>query len=495
MSSNVTSADTTGSGVTTAPSPLGSTTVAPSDSTVDKFFLGLTYQLIVICAIGFNIILLLIFLRVKRFRTPAYWLLLDLAITDILAAFFWTLPTMVSAVGSSASWVPTEGFCKFQGFFCTAFFCHNMLTVVCLAFERVLKLVKPSKWEELFTSNTVVLLIIFNLWVYSIVMSIYPLIGWGAFTYFEGQKQCSFDFEKSVSHLNFLFITSFVFPVLVGFICHYLIKLKLRFMKKRVVPGMGEKMVIEENKEAPMDSYAAKLKKQQNKFKLAGMKKNKPTVGKKSKRKGNDDGYASDSSMSSSDEEDKKKVSTVTRNDQKKDEDFKPKRKRVHVLTKSDISLARTYFIVWLVFSLIWLFYFVINYIYTYSPTTALPDGFLVAAVWFTHITTFIKPLIFLTHGPFRKSTADALSSLKSCKCIKKQTQEEKVKYDFGVGELGNFDYFDEKRKARKTTVKRQRYKHELTPLYDNDNDGKKIEESTFVTKTTTTTTTTIDVK
>lgn len=339
-----------------------------------KIGVGISFTLIAVLGLLFNILYVFVFIRRRQLRQPTKYFLFSLAVVDIISITSWTLFSLISAF--LGEWgLPTE-VCQLQEF--TMSFCLllNMHTFMLLALERALFILKPSRHSEI-CINTVIVIILIAMWLFDAVISIFPFTGWGEITYFENQFQCSMDYEKNTRQMRFATAVAVGIPFLVMVIAYVIIFIKMKKLQKGV--SNGGQIILEQADFANGDSYSARLKRQQLKFQNAGMKRKKPILG----REIDKDGFARDES---SDEENKTSKDTE-------------EVKNIFYLYKSDVTLIKTYLIITVTYLLLWIPYIIITYVQTFDRYHGIPDVVFYIFVIFTHCTAFAKPVAYVIHN------------------------------------------------------------------------------------------------
>ena len=330
--------------------------------------LAAVLALLIAITIVLNLLFLYMFFRMKKtIRRPPNYFLASLAFVDILGALLWALPALIAA--AQWQWILGTHLCSFHSYIATWCCCMNMHLFVTMIFEKFCKILFPSKHKDAFYNKLIVVVIILALCIFDMVISFLPLIGWGQVQFFTFQYQCVPDFEKSVTHLNFAFCLTYAIPIVAIVILVICIFVKIKSLRQKIGPSNNEKLVLEEKKDVPKESFAEKLKKQQASFQMAGMKRKKPKIGGKKKRgkkndeQQGDDGYESDSSStasvsshyesSSDDGEYIRDYDDFKRMQQ--DKCMARKKKRIYTFRRTDLLLAITILTCFLIFILLWL--------------------------------------------------------------------------------------------------------------------------------------------
>lgn len=350
-----------------------------------KIFLVGSLGLFGLASLVLNILFFVVYIRRKHLRIPARYFLANLAIVDILAVALWTSLTAVNVVQDGWTF-PTE-LCNVQCFFMQFCAYMNMHTFLFLAFERALLIYLPSRHDEIFIGRVMVIAIS-ALWVFDAVLAVMPVTHWGEVLYFTNQYQCNMNYDFNIRQMNFMTAMLFGIPFIFLVICFVLIFVRIKKLREKMTPEGA--MIMEVNEFASGDSYAARLRKQQLRFQNAGRKRKKPTMGKKTVF--TKDGYESNSE--SSDEDDKKN------NLEAKDENEQVVIKKVYYLAKTDYLYVKTYLINTILYMALWYPFLIMTYVMVYEfDTISVTDDAVVAFVWITHATCFVKPLVYFLHN------------------------------------------------------------------------------------------------
>ena len=384
--------------------------------------LGTVLIIIFLLTVVLNVFVLFVFFRVKRpIRRPPNYFLASLAFLDIISAAAWVIPAIIAAI--TWDWIMGDHMCRFHAFAAMWGYCMNMHFFVTITFEKFLKILFPSKHKDAFYNKKIVVIIIFALLVFDTVISFLPHVGWGRIAFFTYHFQCVPDYEFNASHLTFVFIVTYALPIVIIVILAICILWKIKSLKQKVGPSTNEKFILEERKDVPKESFAERLKKQQASFQKAGMKKKKPKIGGKKHKKngkkdpeqgGSDDGYISESSSSASshyesstDDEDTYIRDYDDYKRMKNQQAEAKKQKRVYTFRRSDLLLAITILICCAIYSLLWLGYWVCNFIWVYDPLSMTHDAYLFFTLM-TFVALCFKPFIYATNRQLRHACVQA---------------------------------------------------------------------------------------
>lgn len=155
-------------------------------------------------ALAGNLIVCLAISRHKLLRTVPNFLLLNLAVTDILSAVV-SLPLLVSVLVNGA-WKFSKNVCNFQAFQSYASYSCSLLTLAVTSITRYYATVHPVQHRSKFKLKTVCQMI-FLIWLASLLFASAPLLGWGNYKFEPYYGLCIHDHNSSPLIYNtFLFI-------------------------------------------------------------------------------------------------------------------------------------------------------------------------------------------------------------------------------------------------------------------------------------------------
>lgn len=372
-----------------------------------------------------NVLVIIAIGRRKRLRTPVTFpasiLYIALALIDIVAALFWTLPVAIVTV-TGDPWirdVSSGKICKVQTVFMLFCLYMNGYILAALMFERFLRFYKPSKQKEIFF-DFVVYLFLGGLVIFLGIISMFPLWDFGQIEYFEDQYQCAVDYPWSESHFQFTMVMQFGLPV--GLVlCFYIaVLIRLCVLKKKRRAPNGD-MIAEENQAVVGDSYSDRLKEIYARFKDAGSKPIKPKV--KDEKVGyNNDGYHSDEDdVNYSDDDDKDTADAV--------EDYPTlaspdaKKRKVYYIARNDLYTAHMYFFMTMTYFGLWTPYLAWMVIYTYYYyDIPLSEDFILIAVIVSHFCSCLKVPWYLVSSKMRSAIFKTFICCKRGQSTKKKT-------------------------------------------------------------------------
>ena len=174
----------------------------------------------IIALVG-NAMLCGIVYRRSAMRSAINLLLANVAMTDFLIALMF-LPSVITVLNMK-EWPFGDGLCKFNGFVIKLLNCEKVIVLLAISVDRYFIIVKRC---DTLTLNKSKCVIGFS-WVFSVIVSIPPVFGWGFYRFVRGCLQC-LPFEESSpddhrlakSYTIFSTIIVFVLPGF-AFFCIY----------------------------------------------------------------------------------------------------------------------------------------------------------------------------------------------------------------------------------------------------------------------------------
>ncbi|XP_044526421.1 opsin-3-like [Gracilinanus agilis] len=178
--------------------------------TIVAVFLG------IILFFGFinNFIVLVLFCKFKVLRNPVNMLLLNISISDMLVCLSGTTLSFASSI--RGRWIGGTHGCRWYGFANSCFGIVSLVSLAILSYERYRTLTLcPGQGADYQKA----LLAVAGSWLYSLVWTVPPLIGWSSYGTEGAGTSCSVHWTsksvESVSYIMCLFIFCLVIPILV----------------------------------------------------------------------------------------------------------------------------------------------------------------------------------------------------------------------------------------------------------------------------------------
>ncbi|XP_074839354.1 parapinopsin-like [Carettochelys insculpta] len=183
--------------------------------TIVAVFLGF------ILVFGFvnNLIVLILFCKFKALRNPVNMLLLNISASDMLVCISGTTLSFVSNI--HGRWIGGEYGCMWYGFVNSCFGIVSLISLAILSYERYTTLTLCNKHGSDYQKA---LLAVCGSWLYSLIWTVPPLVGWSSYGIEGAGTSCSVrwtsESAESVSYIVCLFIFCLVIPVMVMIYCY-----------------------------------------------------------------------------------------------------------------------------------------------------------------------------------------------------------------------------------------------------------------------------------
>ena len=168
------------------------------------------YVVLAVIAFIFNTLVLVVFTKDSSLRSHSNILILSIAIGDWIQA---VVAYPLGVVGIlSKSWQTTGTTCSCYGFIVAFLSFSTMLHHATFAIERAIVI----KFSFSFSIVNKLKYIIFGLWLFALIWSSLPLIGWSGYAPEGGRSVCSIDWQSSdpsaVAYIWCIFVLFFLAP-------------------------------------------------------------------------------------------------------------------------------------------------------------------------------------------------------------------------------------------------------------------------------------------
>ncbi|CAG6017877.1 opsin-3 [Menidia menidia] len=204
-------------------------------STEHYIFAAGTYKLLAftigtIGVFGFcnNVVVIVLYCKFKKLRTPTNLLLVNISLSDFLVSVIGINFTFASCV--KGRWIWGQATCVWDGFSNSLFGIVSIMTLAALAYERYIRVVHaqvvdfPWAWRA-----------IGHIWLYSLVWTGAPLLGWNRYTLEIHQLGCSLDWASKdpndASFILFFLLACFFVPVGIMIYCYGNILYTVRMLR------------------------------------------------------------------------------------------------------------------------------------------------------------------------------------------------------------------------------------------------------------------------
>ncbi|XP_071395352.1 teleost multiple tissue opsin 2b [Centroberyx affinis] len=195
--------------------PTDAETLSPTGFVVLSVVLGL------IMTFGFlnNFVVLLLFCKFKTLRTPVNMLLLNISVSDMLVCLFGTTLSFASSI--RGKWLLGRLGCSWYGFINSCFGIVSLISLVILSYDRYSTLTVYNKRGPDYRKP---LLAVGGAWLYSLLWTVPPLLGWSSYGIEGAGTSCSVTWKVRTAQSHAYIICLFIFclglPILVMVYCY-----------------------------------------------------------------------------------------------------------------------------------------------------------------------------------------------------------------------------------------------------------------------------------
>ncbi|XP_057707649.1 teleost multiple tissue opsin 2b isoform X2 [Corythoichthys intestinalis] len=166
-----------------------------------------------------NLVVLLLFCKFKKLRTPVNMLLLNISVSDMLVCVFGTTLSFASSI--HGRWLLGSGGCSWYGFINSCFGIVSLISLVILSYDRYSTLTVYNKRGPDYRKP---LLAVGGSWLYSLFWTVPPLLGWSSYGEEGAGTSCSVSWTVQTTQSHAYIICLFIFclglPVLVMIYCY-----------------------------------------------------------------------------------------------------------------------------------------------------------------------------------------------------------------------------------------------------------------------------------
>ncbi|KAM4559908.1 opsin-3-like [Odontesthes bonariensis] len=174
-----------------------------------------------IMVLGFtnNLLVLVLFCRFKSLRTPVNMLLLNISLSDMLVCLCGTTLSFTSSL--RRRWLFGRRGCEWYGFINSCFGIVSLISLSVLSYDRYSTLLVYNKRPADYRKP---LLAVGGSWLYSLLWTLPPLLGWSSYGLEGAGTSCSVTWTersaRSHSYIICLFVFCLGLPVLVMVYCY-----------------------------------------------------------------------------------------------------------------------------------------------------------------------------------------------------------------------------------------------------------------------------------
>ncbi|KAF7645610.1 hypothetical protein LDENG_00201260 [Lucifuga dentata] len=166
-----------------------------------------------------NLLVLILFCRFKTLRTPVNVLLLNISVSDMLVCVCGTTLSFASSL--RARWLYGRHGCVWYGFINSCFGIVSLISLAALSYDRYSTLMVYNKKAPDYRHP---LLAVGGSWLYSLLWTVPPLLGWSSYGLEGAGTSCSVMWTERTSRSHSYIICLFIFclgvPVLLMVYCY-----------------------------------------------------------------------------------------------------------------------------------------------------------------------------------------------------------------------------------------------------------------------------------
>uniref|UniRef100_A0A8C0B2X9 Opsin-3 n=2 Tax=Buteo TaxID=30396 RepID=A0A8C0B2X9_9AVES len=175
-----------------------------------------------------NLLVLVLYYKFKRLRTPTNLFLVNISLSDLLVSVFGVSLTFMSCLRSR--WVWDAAGCVWDGFSNSLFGIVSIMTLTVLAYERYIRVVHAKVIDFSWSWRAIT-----YIWLYSLAWTGAPLLGWNRYTLEIHGLGCSVDWKSKdpndTSFVLLFFLGCLVAPVGIMAYCYGHILYAVRMLR------------------------------------------------------------------------------------------------------------------------------------------------------------------------------------------------------------------------------------------------------------------------
>ena len=213
-------------------------TIVPANQMVIHIIIFTQGTIFSVGMIG-NCIVVAVYILSPLLRKAQNMFLVNLAIIDIIILIFmFPIALVNSYVGRGWNLRHNQTLCDVAAFFANVVWSISVIAMTNIALNRYITISRPMASKGYFTGPKCLLYIVLS-WVYSIIINIMPVFGWGRMVFVQSLLFCTFDPHSSFSYNVFGIFTGYLLPSVVTVFCYVGIFLKVRGSRRQVAAHQG----------------------------------------------------------------------------------------------------------------------------------------------------------------------------------------------------------------------------------------------------------------
>ena len=192
---------------------------------------GVLLIMTVLGTIG-NVCLCVMVYKTRQLRTVSNYLIVNLAVTDLLRIFTTTSVSVIVIV--ERTWIFGEVFCRVNGCYTLVLLVASLMSVTLISINRYFLIVRPGQSKSLFSKKKAASMVGL-LWFLALLSGLPPNLGWGEYGFFTPRATCFIAVGSSYSYTSVLVVAFIALPFSVMIFCYLMVWLAIKRSKRRVV--------------------------------------------------------------------------------------------------------------------------------------------------------------------------------------------------------------------------------------------------------------------
>jgi len=221
---------------------------------------GICYLFLTALSIFGNGLVMYIFLKCKKLRSPTNMFIVNLAFSDFGMMLTQGFPVGVG-IFMSPVWPYGAFACKLYACLGNIFGVSAIVTMVVIGYDRYNVIVKGFSGTKITAGKAAIVLLF--IWVYVVAISIPPFFGWGGYASEGVLVTCTYDYLKDDwNHKSFMlwaFTVNYCFPLCI-IIYFYSGIVKAVVSHERAMKAQAKKMNVESLKSGAESAESAEMK-------------------------------------------------------------------------------------------------------------------------------------------------------------------------------------------------------------------------------------------
>ena len=154
-----------------------------------------------------NLMTCFIFIQNKALRTRTNYLVVSLAVADVLQSLnmIFIITTLLSG-----GWLFGHAVCQLSGWANFSFISTSLVSVALIGVNRYFKVVRKTS-KNIFTKKSTIIMIACS-WIFPGLYGLGPVFGWSSYQYQRGKLMCAFQFSDSTSFTLITMSFAVLFP-------------------------------------------------------------------------------------------------------------------------------------------------------------------------------------------------------------------------------------------------------------------------------------------